>query len=119
MNEHISWVFELNIKDGQLENLKKLMVEMVDATKTNEPGALNYEWTISEDNKQCHTYERYADSKATLTHLKTFVEKFAGPLMETGDATRFVVYGTPSDEVKKALEGFGATYMTPIGGFVR
>lgn len=119
MNENIFWVFEIAIKEGQLENLKKLMTEMVDSTKTNEPGTLYYQWTISEDNKNCHTYERYADSEATLSHLKTFVEKYAGPLMETGDATRFVVYGNPSDEVKKALEGFGAIYMSPIGGFVR
>lgn len=119
MNEHVSWVFELAIKEGQLENLKKLMVEMVDATKANEAGTLIYEWTISEDSKQCHTYERYADSKATLTHLETFVEKYAGRLMETGDATRFVVYGNPNDEVKKSLEGFGAAYMLPIGGFAR
>lgn len=119
MNEHVSWIFELAIKEGQLENLKKLMVEMVDATKTNEPGTLSYVWTISEDNKQCHIYEQYVDSKATLIHLTTFVEKYAGRLMETGDATRFVVYGNPNNEVIKALEGFGAAYMSPIGGFVR
>jgi len=54
-----------------------------------------------------------------VAHLATFVEKYAGPLMETGDATRFVVYGNPSNEVKTALEGFGAAYMLPIGGFMR
>ena len=119
MNGNISWVFEIAVKEGQLENLKKLMVEMVDSTKANEPGALVYEWTLSEDGKQCHTYERYANSEETVAHLATFVEKYAGPLMETGDATRFVVYGNPSNEVKTALEGFGAAYMLPIGGFMR
>lgn len=119
MNKNVFWIFELTIKEGQLKNLKDLMVEMVDATKANEPGTIAYEWMINEDNTICHIHERYADSEATLAHLSTFVEKYAGRLMETGDATRFEVYGNPSDAVKEALAGFGGVYLTPIGGFVR
>jgi len=40
-------------------------------------------------------------------------------LMANGDATGFVVYGNPSNELKDALEAFGGTYMSPIGGFTR
>lgn len=119
MSKHISWVFELVIKEGQTENLKELMEEMVNATKTLEPGTLAYEWTISEDGKQCHIYERYADTEATLAHLEIFKEKYAERLMKTGDPERFVVYGETNSEVKEALEGFNAAYMVPIGGFVR
>jgi len=119
MNNNISWIFELTLKEGQFDNLKKLMKEMVAATKENEVGALVYEWTINIDKKICHTYERYADSEATLAHLATFLSEYAGRLMEIGDATNFVVYGKPSDEVKKILDGFNAIYMTPIGGFIR
>jgi hypothetical protein len=32
---------------------------------------------------------------------------------------RFTVYGTPSDELRGILDGFGATYMAPFGGFSR
>jgi len=39
--------------------------------------------------------------------------------METGDATSFIVYGNPNDDVKKILDCFDAVYMAPIGGFVR
>lgn len=119
MNGNISWIFELTIKEGQLENLKKLMVELVNVTKENEPGTMAYEWTISEDNTKCHIHERYTNSEATLIHLATFVEKFAGRLMETGDSTSFVVYGTPNTDVKNILDGFVAVYMSPIGGFIR
>ena len=119
MNKNIFWIFEITIKEGQLDKLKKLMTEMVEATKENEQGTIAYEWTISEDNKKCHTHERYADSVATLTHLATFTSQYAARLMETGDATGFIVYGNPNDEVKKILDGFDAVYMTPIGGFIR
>lgn len=119
MNKNIFWIFELYIKEGKLDSLKQLMKEMVEATKANEPDTLAYEWTMSEDATTCHIHERYTDSAATLVHLKTFNEKYAARLMEIGDATNFVVYGNPSDELRKELDTFGARYMPPIGGFSR
>lgn len=119
MKDNVYWVLELSIKDGEFDNFRKLMGEMINGTRDNEPGALNYEWTISEDNKNCHIYERYADSAATLTHLATFGEKYAERFLAALEPTRLVVYGNPNDELKEALAGFGPAYMSPLGGFVR
>ncbi|MFQ5863813.1 MAG: putative quinol monooxygenase [bacterium] len=119
MSNNVYWVLELAIKPGELDNFKGLMTEMVQATQTNEPSTLNYEWAIGEDNKSCHIYERYADSGATMTHLGAFGEKFAERFMANVEVTRFVVYGNPTGEVKEALSGFGAVFMSPIGGFAR
>ena len=55
MSGNVHWVLELNIKDGALDDFKALMGEMVTATKTNEPDAMNYEWFISEDNATAHS----------------------------------------------------------------
>jgi hypothetical protein len=33
------------------------------------------------------------------------------------DRRRFTVYGTPSEELKGMLDGFGATYLRLLGGF--
>jgi hypothetical protein len=38
--------------------------------------------------------------------------------MALGSVTRFIVYGNPNNDVKKALEGVGAVYMPTIGGFL-
>jgi quinol monooxygenase YgiN len=65
---------------GQLEVFKALVSGMVEATRANEPGALNYEWLISEDGTSCHIYERHADSAAVMTHmgnLGAFGERWA------------------------------------------
>lgn len=118
MSDNISWLFELNIKAGQFDNFTALMNEMVESTRT-EPDTLNYEWFISEDHVSCHLYERYADSAALMTHLATFGEQFAERFMAIVEPTRFMVYGSPSDEVKEALSGFGAVFMSPFGGFAR
>ena len=119
MSDNVYWMLEVAIKPGQLDNFKTLMMEMVEATQANEPNTLNYEWTISEDDQSCHIYERYADSAATLTHLKAFGEKFAQRFLAAVNPTRLVVYGNPNDQVKQGLSGFGGVFMTPIGGFAR
>ncbi len=114
-----SWVLEVNIKDGALEDLKALMSDMVAATDANEPGAANYEWFISEDGKSLHLYERYVNNDALMTHLAAFGEKFAERFLAIVEPTRFVVYGDPSSEARAALAGFGAIHMEQIGGFAR
>ena len=118
MSDNVFWIAELAIRPGQLEAFKALMNDMVEATKANEPGALNYEWFISQDGTTCHIYERYADSAAVMAHmgnLAAFGERWAATVEITG-AT---VYGAPSDEVKAIFTGQGGTLMAPLGGFAR
>lgn len=118
MGDHVSWLLELAVKAGQLDDLKALMAEMVESTKS-EAGAMIYEWSITDDNSTLHLYERYADSGAVLTHSAGFREKFAQRFRAALDPIRLTVYGTPSDEVREALGGLGPVYMTPFGGFAR
>ena len=118
MGDHVSWLLELAVKPGQLDEFKALVAEMIDSTRA-EPGALIYDWSIGDDNRTVHAYERYADSAAVLVHLATFGEKFAQRLLGAADVTRFVVYGAPDDEATQALSGLGPSHMTPVGGFAR
>jgi quinol monooxygenase YgiN len=118
MDDRVSWVLEVAVKPGQLENFRALMQEMVASTRA-EPGALGYEWFIGDDGRAVHLFERYADSAATLTHLANFGEQFAGRFLAAVDPTRFTVMGSPSNEVRAALSGFGPTFLRPFGGFTR
>lgn len=115
----VSWMLELNIQPGREKDFRVLMEEMVSATRNNEAGTLNYEWSTSADGSMCHLFERYVDSAAVLTHLATFGEKFAGRFLEILTPVRFVVYGSPSQAVRDALTGFNPTYMQAAGGFRR
>ncbi len=119
MSDAIHWILELDIKEGAFEAFKDLMNEMVEATKANEPGALIYEWFVSDDARHCHIAERYADSDAVMTHLASFGEKFADRFLAILQPTRFVVYGNADSQVRQALAGFGAVHMEQIGGFAR
>jgi hypothetical protein len=94
------------------------MEEMVVSTRA-EPDALYYAWFVSDDGGVVHIAERYADSTAVLNHLGTFGEKFAGRFLDAVEPTRFTVLGSPNNDVKTALSGFGPTYLGPFGGFAR
>ena len=119
MSDHIIWIVEGTIKSGQLDNFKALITEMVDVTQAEEPDATTYEWFVNGDNSSYHSHERYADSTAVMTHLKSFGQNFAERFFAVADVTNLSVYGNPNDEARAALSDFGARFMTPIGGFTR
>lgn len=119
MSKHVYWLLALSIKEGELENLKSIMAEMVEATQANEAGTLSYEWSVSGDGKTCFIFERYADSAAVMIHLNTFGEKFSERMFRTVEVQSFRYYGSPNDEVKETLGGFGAVFHESIGGFTR
>src|SRR4051812_1127274 len=118
MDNAVSWVVELAVKAGQSEAFRALMEEMVASTR-EEQGALAYQWFVSDDGSTVHIYERYATSPAVMAHLQSFGSKFAERFFADVDLTRWMIYGTPSAEVKSALNAFAPTYLGPFGGFVR
>ena len=119
MNENIFWILEANIHADQLDNLKYLMSEMVDGTKRDEPGALNYEWFIADDGKSLHLHERYTDSGAVIVHLGNFSQKYSERFLTYLTATKITMYGNPSDAVREAFAGFTPIYMSLSTGVTR
>jgi quinol monooxygenase YgiN len=118
MDRQVSWLIELAVKPGQLENFRALKDEMVASTE-KEPETLSYDWWVSPDGSVVHIYERYADSESLLRHLNGFMEKFAERFMTMVEPGRFTVYGEPSNAAKEAMSGFNPTYLGNFGGFVR
>ena len=116
MTSESSWVLQVAPKPGKLDEFTSLMGEMVEST-SNEPGAVAYEWFVSDDGSQIHIYKRYADSDATLAHLGAFGENFAERFLGAVDPTGFTVYGSPSDALREGLAALGPTYLGPFGGF--
>ena len=118
MSKVVSWSLQMSVRDGCLDDARALVSEMVAATR-DEPGALIYEYFVSDDGTSCHIYERYADSAAVMTHLGNFGANFADRFMACFEVTSFSVYGPASDEVRDALDAFGAAYLGTLDGFSR
>ena len=115
----VSWVLELHVQEGRSDELRALMEEMVSNTHVYEPGTQHYEWFMTADGRQCHLYERYADSAAALVHCQTFGARFAGRFMLLLTPTRCTVYGSPDASVQRALSVLNPTYMGQAAGFHR
>ena len=114
----VSWLSQCAVKEGQLDALRELMGEMVAAT-SDEPGALSYEWFISDDDTTLHLYEKYADSAAVVAHMKAFGETWAGRFMGCLNIQGVTVYGYPDDAAQRALAPMGGKRLAPWGGFRR
>jgi quinol monooxygenase YgiN len=99
-------------------NLTVPVAPLVAATK-EEPGALAYEYNVSDDESTIHIFERYRDSNAVVAHVEQTFAQFAERFLALATVTGFVVYGSPNAEARKILDGFGAVYMTPFDGFTR
>jgi len=118
MPKTVSWNLQVSVREGNLNDVRDLMNEMVTATQ-EEPGTQCYEWFLSGDGKTCHIYERYADSEAAMVHLGNFGSKFAERFLACIEPSSLSVYGEPSSELRAALDGFGAVYLGWLGGFSR
>jgi quinol monooxygenase YgiN len=119
MSSHVAWMLNMQVIPGQLDTLRALMAEMSAATEANEPGTLDYEWSLSTDGTACDLWERYADSAAALIHMATFGEKYASRFLSVLAPKRVTLYGAPNEAVREGLAPFGAVYMAPVAGFSR
>ena len=115
MNENIIWALFGDIREGKDEEFKIIMNEMI-AAVSKEEGTINYEWTLGEDNKSLHVYERYKNANAARAHLLTW-NQFASRFMNVVEIKNIVVYSDLPEDLKAGF--YGATFMKPIGGFVR
>jgi quinol monooxygenase YgiN len=116
LSEQVYWVFTVSV--DQMDKFKPLIPKLV-ATTEKEPGALQFEFNIGDDQKTVDIFERYMDSKAALFHQTESFAPFSKEFFAVAKLTRWVIYGTPSDEFKKANADFHPIYMTPFDGFVR
>ena len=116
-DKNVYFMVQLTIHEGKDDAFRGIVDEMCVAT-TKEAGALNYEWSLSEDGRTCHLLERYADSEGVRAHLEN-VSVFIDRLLAAVDIISVQVFGDPDPMVRDALSQFGAKFNRPYGGFVR
>lgn len=119
MSDIIEWVLEMEVHAGAADRIQPLINEMVAATQADEPGALHYEYYITEDRAHVTVIERYADSAAALVHLGNFGAKFADRFFAIFAPMRFTLYGPANDELRAAVAGLDARHQARIAGFHR
>ena len=117
--EEVSWVFKAAIRKGEVENLKKLVREISEASKKAEPNTRSYHWYISEDGLHGEVHEHYRNSAAALEHLSTFNTKYADRIMTMIEPESMTVFGYPSSALKREIAGANPVFMQTVTGFSR
>lgn len=114
----ISYLVELTIADGKLEEFKDKAKGYIKAVQEGEPGTLGYQWWIREDGTHCLLHETFESSEALLTHLAN-VGPSLPDLLAIAPITRLEVFGTASEQARAALAGLGAKHFPHFAGFDR
>ena len=112
----VYWIVALKTHPGAEAAFQAAREKLVASTK-EEPGALNYEWSVTEDGL-CHIYERYADAAAAKLHTARNRELIA-KMAESVTRLSFTLYGAPDEELKQMLASRGALVMKAVDGFGR
>jgi len=107
-SQHVHLLIDLAIREGKLEDFATTVRLMTTGT-AKEPGALGYEWYLSDDRSSCRLLETYASSEAVQAHLAgPVVREFVPKLLAVATLSRFEVYGNPDTRSAAALSSFGA-----------
>jgi len=104
------------VKDGMVDEFKEVAEGMIAAAREEE-GTTTYRWYLSDDGHFMND-DIYTDEAAFFAHLGAateagFVEKYTGSIVMGG----VLVLDPVNDELKGALEAFGAVHYDMIGGF--
>ena len=116
--DYIAFLYTGEVLPGQEASFKELVSKIV-TTVENESGTIAYKWSMRPDGKTFDVVEIYQDSQAVQAHIKDVVGKYGEEIGKNWKPAKFVVYGNPDADTKKALERLHPEYETPFAGFIR
>ncbi|ANS79430.1 hypothetical protein SGUI_2034 [Serinicoccus hydrothermalis] len=110
-SQQIRGTARITIHEGRLEEFRRLAARCVEIVRAEEPGTLEYAFYLDADGTHWLVHERYRDSAAGLEHMDNIgalMEELSQVCTMTGE-----VCGTPSPELRAALEAGGVTVYEP------
>lgn len=100
-------IVRFTFHEGQVEEFKRLSAECMEVVRAKEPGTLQYDTFIDEDETACVVIERFRDSEALIQHGANMAP-FMEAIMATGTVAGELL-GDPNDELRANLAG------SPVG----
>ncbi len=111
--KEIKIVAHLRIHSGKLAEFKAIVEACTKSVREKDTGTVQYDWFFNEDQTESQLWERYRDSDAILEHMANVGEKL-GQLFGLVDFLSVDIYGSPSEQLLKAMEGMEKTIYTPF-----
>lgn len=102
----------ISIHEGKLDEFKRLAAECVEIVRSKDNGTIEFNLYLNPDSTECFVHERFRDSAAGLEHMRNIgrmMERLSQVCTITGE-----VCGTPSPELRAAIEAAGVTLYAPL-----
>lgn len=102
----------LVIREGKLEEFKRLVAEAQEIVRAKDPGTIEYNVYLNAEGTEAFVHERYRDAAAGMAHSENISElmpKFLEVATITGE-----VCGNPSPELRQMLESAGVKVYSPL-----
>ncbi len=117
----ITVVYKWTAKPGQLDALKSIYEGVTNAMKANEPGALEVQVYVSEDENALYVRDVFADAGALGFHLSETAGPHFPSLLEVATPGAFYFFGDVPAEMQQAAKGMGlaAEFASHAVGFNR
>ncbi len=90
--------------EGRREEYLRLTEQANALVAANEPGTLQYDLFLNDDQSECVIVERYRDSDAAIAHAENVGPLF-GDVLATVEIVHGELLGEPSPELRARLAG--------------
>ena len=90
--------------EGKREEYMRLSEQALEMVRANEPGTLQYDLYLNDDQSECMVIERYRDSEAAMAHAANLGHLFAD-VLATVSVVHGELLGDLSPELRANLAG--------------
>ncbi len=116
----IHFTVEFEVPPAFLDRFCELAARLTDATRSDEPGTLVYQWFWNQDRNRVVVRELFRDTAAVLAHFEAPTFQACLPELVAGaSVVRFEVYGDAGPEILDGLATFGVSHYRPWLGLCR
>jgi len=67
-------IARFKFNEGKLDEFKRLSAHAMEIVRTTEPGTLEYDTYVNDDQTECVVIERYRDSEAAMEHAANLAD---------------------------------------------
>ena len=90
--------------EGKADEYKRLSAQAMEIVRAEEPGTLQYDTYLNDDETECVIVERYQDSEAAMAHAANLAD-ISASVLEIVTVVHGELLGEPSPELRAALAG--------------
>ena len=94
-------IVRVKLHEGKLDEFKRLSAQCMEIVRTKDPGTLQYDTYINDDQSECIVVERFTDSEALIEHGANLAHLMEA-ILATGSFSGELL-GEPSAEIRARL----------------